>query len=183
MSTTMPPEAAQDAVRLEARLPLDWVEAIPPDTALADVMADNAMLLRALMMLDEPLAGGDAGRVDAVQQLERRLDLLLLMTSSALRGLQPLPAAHPCVLSARQLLWSDGVAIGAGRHVWARVFLRQRIPLPLLLPGQIVEESVEQQALWHRMVFEPLDAELQDELERFVFRHHRRQVARQRAAR
>ncbi len=183
MSANMPPEAAHDAVRLEGRLPLDWVESIPADAALADVMADNAMLLRALLMLDEPLPAADAGRVDAVQQLERRVDLLLMMTSSALRGLQPLPSVRACVLSARQLLWTSEEAIGAGRRVWARVYLRHRIPLPLLLPGQIIEESVDDGLLWHRLEIEPLDAEVQDELERFVFRHHRRQVARQRAAR
>jgi hypothetical protein len=183
MTANMPPEVTHDAVRLEGVLPLDWVETITPQAALADVMADNATLLRALLMLDEPLAAGDGARGDAVQQLERRVDLLLMMTSSALRGLQPLPDEHPCVLSARRLSWASAESVGVGRRVWVRVFLRHRIPLPLVLPGLIAEESVDGDQLWHRLELEPLEPELQDDLERLVFRHHRRQVARQRAAR
>ena len=183
MTANMPPEVTHDAVRLEGVLPLDWVETITPQAALADVMADNATLLRALLMLDEPLAAGDLSRGDAVQQLERRVDLLLMMTSTALRGLQPLPAERPCVLSARQLSWASGESVGVGRRVWARVYLRHRIPLPLVLPGLIAEEAVDGDLLWHRLELETLDPGLQDDLERLVFRHHRRQVARQRAAR
>ena len=183
MTANLPAEVTHDAVRLEGVLPLDWVETIAPQAALADVMADNATLLRALLMLDEPLAAGDLSRGDAVQQLERRVDLLLMMTSSALRGLQPLPVERPCVLSARQFSWASDESVGVGRRVWARVYLRHRIPLPLVLPGLLVEEAVDGEQLWHRLELEPLEAELQDDLERLVFRHHRRQVARQRAAR
>lgn len=172
-----------DAVRLEGRMPLDWVDTITPASALADVMIDNTTLLRALLMLDDPHAGVDTehGRNDAIQQLERRIDLLLIMASTALRGMNTIPEERPCVLSARSLHWGSEEAVGVGRRVWARIYLRHRIALPLMLPGQIVEESVENDLLWHRLQIEPLDEALQNDLERFIFRHHRRQIARQRS--
>ncbi len=188
--STFPPELGDaaaapvrgEAVSLHARLPLDWVETITPESALADVMADNLTLLRALLMLDEPAASSDPARGDANSHLERRMDLLLLMASTALRGMQALPRERSCVLSARRLYWASEGSIGVGRRLWARIWLRHRIALPLMLPGQIVEEEVEGDQLWHRLDIEALEPALQNDLERFVFRHHRRQVARQRAA-
>ena len=187
--STFPPELGEaasagvrgDVVSLHARLPMDWMETITPESALGDVMADNLTLLRALLMLDEPPAGADPARAEASTHLERRLDLLLLMASTALRGMQQLPRERTCVLSARRLYWASDESIGVGRRVWVRIWLRHRIALPLMLPGQIVEEEVDGEQLWHRLDIEPLEPALQDELERFVFRHHRRQVARQRA--
>ncbi len=175
------PGARGEVVSLHARLPMDWVETITPESALADVMADNLTLLRALWMLDEPPAAGDAGRAESTSHLERRLDLLLLMASTALRGMQQLPRERDCVLSAHRLYWASEESIGVGRRVWARIWLRHRIALPLMLPGQIVEEEVDGEQLWHRLDIEALEPALQNDLERLVFRHHRRQVARQRA--
>ncbi len=171
-------------MRLEGVLPIDWVEDNDPGSALADIMADNLTLLRALRMLDEVPAADGVRDQPALQHLERRMDLLLLMASTALRGLQVLPVACPCTVSARQLHWGGGDPVGVGRKGWARVFLGRRIALPLMLHGQVREESplaVGGALIWHRMELDPMDEELQDEFERFVFRHHRRQVARQRA--
>ena len=187
--STIPPDLGDataspvrgEAVSLHARLPMDWVETITPESALADVMADNLTLLRALLMLDEPAASADPARADANSHLERRMDLLLLMASTAVRGMQALPHERACVLSARRVYWASEGSIGVGRRLWVRIWLRHRIALPLMLPGQIVEEEVEGELLWHRLDIEPLEPALQNDLERFVFRHHRRQVARQRA--
>jgi hypothetical protein len=187
--STFPPDLADAAgsaargevVSLHARLPMDWVETITPESALVDGMADILTLLRALLMLDEPAPATDASRSDATSHLERRLDLLLLMASTALRGMQQLPRERTCVLSARRLYWASDESVGVGRRIWVRVWLRHRIALPLMLPGQVVEEEVEGEQLWHRLDIEPLEPALQNDLERFVFRHHRRQVARQRS--
>ncbi len=187
--STFPPDLADTAgsvargevVSLHARLPMDWVDTITPESALGDVMADNLTLLRALLMLDEPAPAADASRSDTTSHLERRLDLLLLMASTALRGMQQLPRECACVLSARRLYWASDESVGVGRRIWVRVWLRHRIALPLMLPGQVVEEEVEGEQLWHRLDIEPLEPALQNDLERFVFRHHRRQVARQRS--
>lgn len=188
MSAFLPPASLPvhphgDAVRLEAMLPMDWVDTLGSESALADVMADNTTLLRALLMLDEPHGENEAeaGRNDPIHHLERRVDLLLLMASTALRGMNAAPTEHPCVLSAHRLHWGSEQTIGVGQRVWARIYLRHRIALPLVLPGQIVEEAVYGDLLWHSMDIEPLDASLQNDLERFIFRHHRRQIARQRS--
>ncbi len=186
--STHPPEfedstagaARGEAVSLHARLPMDWTETITPESALADVMADNLTLLRALLMLDEPAAASDPARTETSSHIERRLDLLLLMASTALRGMQQLPRERSCVLSARRVYWASEESIGVGRRLWLRVWLRHRIALPLMLPGQVVEEEVDGDQLWHRLDIEALDPALQHELERLVFRHHRREVARQR---
>lgn len=181
LEDTAGPASRGEVVSLHARLPMDWVETITPESALGDVMADNLTLLRALLMLDEAAPAADSSRSEATSHLERRLDLLLLMASTALRGMQQLPRECSCVLSARRLYWASDESVGVGRRIWVRVWLRHRIALPLMLPGQVLEEEVEGEQLWHRLDIEPLEPALRNELERFVFRHHRRQVARQRS--
>ncbi|OIQ73773.1 hypothetical protein GALL_445860 [mine drainage metagenome] len=170
------------AVQLDGVMPLDWVDELDPPSARADVMADNSTLLRALLMLDEPAVSHDVehGRSDPIQNLERRVDLLLLMASTALRGLGNLPPDRPCALASRKLRWASEQRIDVGRRLWARIYLRHRVALPLVLPGRITEEHADRGQFWHTLELDPLDQQVQNDLDRLIFRHHRRQVARQR---
>lgn len=170
------------AVQLDGVFPLDWCDELDPPQTRAEVMSDNATLLRALLMLDEPPVSHEAehGRPDPIQNLERRVDLLLLMASAALRGLGNLPPERPCALSSRKLRWASEQRLEVGRRLWARIYLRHRIALPLLLPGRIVELHPDRGQHWHTMEIDPLDPLVQNVLDRLIFRHHRRQVARQR---
>lgn len=179
------PEAlhgAAAAVQLDGVMPLDWIEDLDSASARADVMADNSTLLRALLMLDEPAAAheSDQGRPDPIHNLERRIDLLLLMASTALRGMGTLPAERPCALASRKLRWASEQSIGVGRRLWARLYLRHRVALPLMLPGRISEEQFDRGQFWHTLEIDPLEPSVQNDLDRLIFRHHRRQVARQR---
>lgn len=179
------PEAlhgAVAAVQLDGVFPLDWVDELNPPQTNAEVMADNSTLLRALLMLDEPPVSHEVehGRPDPIQNLERRVDLLLLMASAALRGLGNLPPERPCALSSRKLRWASEQPLHVGRRLWARIYLRHRIALPLLLPGRIGELIPDRGQFWHTLELDALDQQVQNDLDRLIFRHHRRQVARQR---
>jgi len=179
------PEAlhgAVAAVQLDGVFPLDWVDELNPPQGRAEVMSDNNTLLRALLMLDEPPVSHEAehGRSDPIQNLERRVDLLLLMASAALRGLGNLPPERPCALSSRKLRWASEQPLEVGRRLWARIYLRHRIALPLLLSGRITELHPDRGQFWHTLELDPLDQQVQNDLDRLIFRHHRRQVARQR---
>ncbi len=179
------PEALHGAaatVQLDGVFPLDWADELNPPQARAEVMADNNTLLRALLMLDDPPVSHDAehGRSDPIQNLERRVDLLLLMASTALRGLGSLPPERPCALSTRKLRWVSEAPLELGRRLWARIYLRHRIALPLMLPGRITELQPDRGQFWHTLELDALDQQVQNDLDRLIFRHHRRQVARQR---
>lgn len=173
-----------DAVRLEGQLPLAW--ALPPEdpAALQEVMADNHVLLRALLAMDEAAGAAEADHVrDGIQSLERRLDLLLLMASAALRGMGGVPPFFPCALTAHSLRWASAEALGVGQHLWVRIYLRQRVAMPLVLPGVVVEEHVLQDHSHCRTLeFTGLEPAVKRVLERLIFRHHRRDVARQRSS-
>ncbi len=172
-----------DAVKLEGQLPLAW--GAPPEDpeALQDVMADNTVLLRALLAMDEAAGAAETDHVrDGIQSLERRLDLLLLMASAALRGMGGLPPLYRCILTARSLRWASAEALGVGQPLWARIYLRQRVVMPLVLPGVVVEEhSAENHGHCRTLEFRGLEPAVQRDLERLIFRHHRRDVARQRS--
>lgn len=175
--------SGRDAVRLEGQLPLAW--GAPPEdpAALQDVMADNNVLLRALLAMDEAagMAETEHVRDSGIQSLERRLDLLLLMASAALRGMGGVPPQFRCIVTAQSLRWASAEPLGLGRPVWARIYLRQRVVMPLVLPGVVVEEhALQGQGYFRTLEFRGLEPGVQRDLERLIFRHHRRDVARQR---
>ncbi len=175
--------AGGDAVRLEGQLPLAW--GAPPEdpAALSDVMADNHVLLRALLAMDEAAGAAETehARDSGIQSLERRVDLLLLMASAALRGMGKVPPPFPCILTAHTLRWASPEALGVGQHFWTRVYLRQRVVMPLVLPGVVVEEhALQAHGYCRTLEFRGLEPAVQRGLERLIFRHHRRDVARQR---
>ena len=174
-----------DAVRLEGQLPLAW--GAPPEdpAALLDVMADNHVLLRALLAMDEAAGAAETEHVrdSGIQSLESRVDLLLLMVSTALRGMGKVPPPFRCILTAHTLRWASPDALGVGQHFWARLYLRQRVVMPLVLPGVVLEEyALQDHGYWRTLEFRGLEPAVQRDLERLIFRHHRRDVARQRTA-
>lgn len=178
-------ERGADGVSLQAHLPLAWRVSGRPEGQAPELMAENQTVLRALLALDDAdeSAGAEPRDRRGAPEIERRLDLLLLMVSSAIRQLVPMPPPRLCTLTAQGLAWQSAEPIGIGAWGELHLYLRPRLPVALVLPAQVEQAQAVSEGAWRvRARFSGLPDSLAALLEQFVFRHHRRRVARQRAA-
>jgi len=174
---------ATAAVELCGHLPLAWCNAPGDDQVYTATMDDNLVLLKALLLLDEDASvAGDEER-GPLFALHTKTDLLLLMMSRGLRGLESLPAPVRCCIDAQRLRWQGrpaGVAPTATTSGALALYLRPRIAIPLILPGNIVAGPDAADDPWCGYFAYRLSATVQECLDRLIFRHHRRSIARSR---
>ncbi len=172
----------ENPVVLRGNLPLrpaPWPE---DESVMTAVMADNWTLLRALLLMDDKAGGGEEEGKEAMGGLETKVDLLLLLVSAGLKGLEPAPPVYPCVLGGQYIRWccNDPAPFPAvGERCCLALFLRPRIAMPLILPGAMQAGTPGQGGIWCQLHFH-LDGHVQESLDRLIFRHHRREVARSR---
>jgi len=173
-------------VTFQDRLPVDWqvLPSVPGDPELRNFSDSNTRLLQAFNLLDEqpgePEEGVD-GESPENRRLEAKLDFLMAMLGELLAAQVGVPAPRPVVVGATHLRIVDPGRSGppvpsVGECLVLRLFLDARFPKPLQFPCVVCEpEPSTGDGLVVRLlgVSEPLQAEL----EKLVFRHHRRAVA------
>ena len=151
----------------------------PADAELVALNAANEGLLSALRVLNEKPELDDADQLHAeVRRLDYKLSLLLDLLSQLIRQTQPLPALVSLVLESRRLQLQLPLPEAPCYRI--ELFLDAVIPTPLRLcarKGKGPDKSAEQAALAITLDFFGVGQQVQDGLDRFLFRHHRRQVA------
>lgn len=175
----------QPAVVLEEVLPLSLEKGEVDTVRRARLMLDNMALLKALLVMDDHLLMDDDNR-EAISSLETKIDLLLLLVGKGIQGLEPLPPFYSCSLGAEDLYWEAASSADFPHEngpVCVALFLRPRIAMPLFLPGTLQvsltqPEGSAEALLRYHLHFE-LNARVQESLDRLIFRHHRRSIARQ----
>ncbi|XTI73425.1 PilZ domain-containing protein [Acidithiobacillus sp. AC3] len=171
-------------VAITAKLPVAIRSWSGQEEEFADFMGDNRVLLRALLVWDEETGNTDEDDRSVLTQLQIKTDLLLTLLSAGIRAQEPLPAAYPCELRSDSLqITPDDDWRPADSPTLVEVFLHPRLAMPLRLPSagfeQMVTDSVPPR--W-RFLFR-LSPGVQEMLDRLIFRHHRREVARLRGSR
>lgn len=169
-----------DGVFLEGNLPLSWQAASGFDAAqLERWMHANAALLRALAVLDSSVPETErepntpTGK--ALERLETKTDLTLALVIQLLGQQTVLPAACHTILRGNSVEWLAHQTPPAGNAAIS-VYLSAKLPLPLVLPAQITSAENTPAGIRVRARLVSLDEEVQDWLERTLFRHHRRAV-------
>lgn len=171
----------QEGVFLEGKLPLSWLAASGFDEGqLERWMHANAALLRALAVLDsaatetERDAPTPAGK--AIERLEAKTDLTLALVIQLLGQHTVLPPVHPVILRAASIDWLTDQPPGDGRTIAVSLYLSPKLPLPLVLPASVEALENSPAGTKVRARLSGLDEDVQDWLERTLFRHHRRAV-------
>lgn len=169
------------------RLPLRWrpSPASTPDD-LARLRAGNERLLRLLPALE---ASGEPGDDDGplprhVQLLDLRLQLLTELLGELLAREADLPAPRPIRLGCDRLAWQEAAPPAPGAELRVELFLNPALPRPLELPVRVktVDEADPDGPAWVEAEAMDLGDAVRDGLVKLVFRHHRRQLARQRGS-
>ena len=114
-----------------------------------------------------------------LQRLEFKVDVMLELMTALVREHLEFPEAKKFILLPGQIKFRDQRAdVAIGDWVCVDVYLNPNFPKPLSLIGMVqrVTES-ERDATWLEIDLSSGGERLRDELEKFLFRQHRRAVA------
>lgn len=174
----------------ESNISLVWqiVDGLPADNELVTINEDNSRFLKALAALSEgaPDAGEELPQTAAeLQRLDLKLNLLLEIVGELLANQRTLPAPTKVRLGHTGIEWLAEDCPPSGAHVCIEVYLRSELPSPLKFHGVAVLTDAEagsgSASRRVQVRFAGLNPALQDDLEKFIFRRHRRSIAQRQA--
>ena len=177
----------RDHLAYEDRLPFAWqpMPATMSATWLARLNESDQSVLGVIAALEEHRsdASEDNGAVgQELQRVDAKLNLLLELVNRLLAREQSLPDDCAVRFNAYGIEWDAAAAAPAvDSEGIAMLHLDACRALPLQLPVRIVESvAVDASTTRVAAVFTGVAESVQQAIERFVFRQHRRQVAEQR---
>jgi len=174
-----------DGITFDDYLPIDWevLSELPSEGEQHRHHRASEELLQNLLLRDEAssqeseeveVAGGG---YESFKRLETRLDLLLNLLTEMMASNANLPAQHAVILGAHGLCVQterDAVAcLKKDVLLKIRIYLDPNFPRPLTLYTRLIDV----QAKSFIVNFYPLEERLQDQLDKYVFRQHRRAIA------
>lgn len=173
-------QALSDGITFQTTLPVDWCKlpSLPADNAQSQTSNANLRLLNALNILEELPQDSEKSTSSLTQSphLEAKLDLILGMLGELLRQHAIMPSPASMIISAHSLSILDVPATllpSVGDLLQARLFLDTRYPQALVLSGTVSFVTISNFTL----EFHALNELVQEQLDKFVFRHHRRAIA------
>jgi hypothetical protein len=163
----------------KAQLPLRWrvIEDIENYNA-----PNNSRFLNILPVLEEPESHSQEHKAPNAElaRLETKLDLVLEMLGEVFQQRKPLPRQIPFQISANGMTWLDEAEPPEkDSYIELQVYLSPQLFVPLALSAQV--SLVEDMGNVYRVQakFLPMEESLQEWLEKYIFRQHRRRVAQQ----
>jgi hypothetical protein len=156
-------------------LSLELLADVPRDSDVARANESNELLLRSVSVLEEKIDHDENDEL--VQELKRqdmKLNLILDMIGTLLMQQQVIPAAREIQLSASGLRLGVAANTAANQHCRVQLYIEPAIPKPLTLYGQCQPSS---EAGMTDIAFKGVSQAVADNLDKFIFRHHRRRIA------
>lgn len=163
-------------LEFRGKLPLaaHALAALPEPHELLVINQGNEQVLRSVMMLEEKPDHDDSDPVhQELKRQDQKLNLVLDLLSMLLVRFNAVPAARELLLTDAALSWPDP-APGLQGLCELQLYVEPSLPRPLRLFGSAAHD----QASGHTVVsFHGLTRSLVDQLDKFIFRYHRRLVA------
>lgn len=177
----MPADPFYDALVYEDDLPLGWeaIGELPAASRLASLNTSNEALLRVREGLEEPARGPEESHELAQEfnRLESKLNIILEVMAEWLRKQGDLPPVQPVRFNAHGIAWASSDLPAPGLLLRLELYLCTSFPKPLVLHGHVLRHETGAHGDVAVVDFEGLSPGLVDDLERLVFRRHRREVA------
>ncbi len=163
----------RDALSVDLLLPIAFSEQMP-------AMAFNRELLQAAVSLESQAAhsaedhrttGSDLAR------LEAKVDLVVTLLARLVAQAQPVPTAIPCRIGTNAILWpAQPGTLQTGSETFVGLYISPHIPLPVWLSAEIRQCRLMDGTEWIEAALRG-DTLISDDLQRWVFHCHRRQIA------
>jgi hypothetical protein len=172
-----------DGLVFEEALPIVWTAGpLAEGLALARLNSDNHQLLGAESSLDEvrvheALKDESPALVHELQRLEYKVNILLRLTAELALRNSGLPPAERVRLTPRALEWFGEKTPAVGSTGLLAVYINPALPQALKIPCVVTGERVQDNLRAVQMRFSGLSEAVIEQLEKLIFRHHRRLVA------
>ena len=168
-------------------LPVSWT---PRDDALPEngysrISEHNEQVLRCANLLGEQVREkiDEVSETDsALMRLEAKVNLLLELVSKLDQRTNQIPSLTEVSLTAGGIEWKyQNTPPGIGESIWINLYLDNRIPEAMKIPARVLTVCEEERGASICARFENMGDVVQDQMEKMIFRHHRRTVAQSRA--
>jgi hypothetical protein len=125
----------------------------------------------------------ESERSTDMARIEAKVDLVLNLLSHLVMSKDISLKEYRLRLSSRGVSWQvgDEPLPEPNQTLWVDLYLDAQTPWPLRLPARVSGHFQEHDKAWIQLVFESLPETLTELLDKMIFRHHRRQVARLRS--
>jgi hypothetical protein len=179
----MPELFLGDGLIFEDVLPVLWTAGpLPEGSTLARLNSDNHQLLGAEASLDEvrvheALKDESPALVHELQRLEYKVNILLRLTAELAVRNSGLPPAQRVRLTSRALEWFGAGTPAVGATGLLAVYINSSLPQAVKIPCAVAGEHSEDKVRVAHMRFCGLSEAVTEQLEKLIFRHHRRLVA------
>ncbi|NOY63448.1 MAG: hypothetical protein GXP10_09940 [Gammaproteobacteria bacterium] len=183
-----------ESVAYDALLPFRWQHLeVPPAGAAqsglqsVDEQAASEALLRTLLVLDDArieLGEEHEALSQELVRLDFKINLMLDMVAEIYRRQLDMPSERQIRLGGAHAEWHDSSPPQMGERLRLEIYLSQKYSRPIYLLGQVIVVEASPAGDSARVVVEliGLSEPLQAQLEKFLFRQHRRAVAHARRA-
>lgn len=167
----------------EDMLPLNWgireQGAQAPNHAR--VAEHNEHVMRCVNLLGEQIidkVDEESETDSALIRLEAKVNLILEMVSNLDRNSTNLPDVTQVKLAAGGIEWRcQGVLPGEGDDIWVTIYVDNRIPEAMKLAARVLTVVADGSEAVVCARFEEMGEAVQDQMEKMIFRNHRRMVA------
>jgi Atypical PilZ domain, cyclic di-GMP receptor len=179
----MPESFLGDGLIFEEALPVVWTPGpLAEGLALARLNADNHQLLGAEASLDEvrvheALKDESPALVQELQRLEYKVNILLRLTAELALRNSGLPPARRVRMTSHALEWFADQAPATGSTGLLAVYINSALPQPVRLSCVVAGERTQDAMHAVQFRFNGLSDAVVEQLDKLIFRHHRRLVA------
>ncbi len=179
----MPESFLGDGLIFEEVLPVVWTAGpLAEGSALARLNADNHQLLGAEASLDEvrvheALKDESPALVQELQRLEYKVNILLRLTAEMALRNSGLPPAQRVLMTSRALEWFGEQIPAVGSTGLLAVYINSALPQPVKISCVVAGERKQDDSRAAQLRFSGMSDAVVEQLDKLIFRHHRRLVA------
>ncbi len=164
-------------------LPLSWDSRGDafPESNYTRISEHNEHVLRCVNLLGEQLKEKieDESETDqALLRLEAKVNLLLDLVSNLEQRARQVPSLTEIRLAATGVEWLCRESAPApGESIWVNIYLDNRVPEAMKIAAKVLAVTEEAKGRVVSAMFESMGGTVQDQMEKMIFRHHRRMIA------
>lgn len=168
-------------------LPLSWaaIEEESPAVNYHRVAEHNEHVLRCVNLLSDQIkekVDDESEAESALVRLEAKVNLILEMLSKLVIERDDTPQPVQVKVAATGIEWfCMEQQPSVGDKIWLKLYVDNRVPEALQLAGQVETVSDRSSGAVVYAHFEAMGEGVQDQLEKLIFRNHRRMVAQSKA--